>query len=85
MAAFLVDRSGGWPDDPNDLALMPRSNGLGGAIPALTVRRRFPPVTHFHSRRTKPERSGDRKPLDNVPALLLGRAPKLVHPSAGAR
>jgi hypothetical protein len=28
---------GDWPDDVNDLALMPRSNGLEGATPALIV------------------------------------------------
>jgi hypothetical protein len=33
---------GDWPGDVNDRALMPRSNGLEGAIPALTVGRRFP-------------------------------------------
>ena len=28
---------GDWPDDVNDLTLMPRSNGLEGATPALIV------------------------------------------------
>jgi hypothetical protein len=28
---------GDWPDDVNDLALMPRSNGLAGVNPALVV------------------------------------------------